>query len=663
MFEYKSFEKARADHIEHYTLLYKLRNDESSKIYKQRERVYDYEKDYLMQNYRFTLDSGFCKRMSNDFGFTNSRKLALGHRNRFFDSNYMRVINCYSEINLNINYPYRGSPNINLKMFLGNLKELAIGGQGEVGIPLGGSENLGDDFVIKKATTPAVLGLKREVTHEVFVGKVLNSLRTLIPNFVYTYGYFFDVCGDENRTPKKGIKSVCNTQGKSYYTLYERVEPGIALNKYTKATKKFSDFLEKYLQILFSLNTAQKLDFTHYDLHDRNVILRSLPNIKKFNIKYILEGKEYYIKTDYVATIIDYGFSYIKRDGISFGLEQMEDFAVFADKPNQISDAFKLLMFSIDAVRTGNFQKFELYKPKFEKLFRFFSTTESIMGIVVKRYAPKNKYYYQIAPTEKTRAYTHASFIKYILKTFEEDLKDIVTTAPAAPKGPVLGCSTGELKCYENPEKVVDAIGFSASTYKFLKNYSYGKLTPQVISLIRPNATKILSGDILKLKTRISTVKSFYKTVLSKVKNNRSVELSRAIIFFNLTRKASRMKEFDLDGIARLLIDFDFGYNIVLEVIAWMDGIYVFQIKLGLSDYDRKVQVLLTEVKKIISNTQLIFDLLSIFKNENELLFKSVKNKIDNVEEFEHIFKVIGKRQIISGYFKKLLAESYSLKP
>jgi hypothetical protein len=52
--------------------------------------------------------------------------------------------------------------------------------------------------------------------------------------------------------------------------------------------------------------------YTHYDLHDKNVLLYEVPNKQYINIKYHTNNQEFIvIKTRYIPIIIDYGRSWV----------------------------------------------------------------------------------------------------------------------------------------------------------------------------------------------------------------------------------------------------------------------------------------------------------------------------------------------------------------
>ena len=100
-----------------------------------------------------------------------------------------------------------------------------------------------------------------ENIHEAFIGLyAINHLRAIIPNFVYTYGIFRNPCIFEK-------SSQCN------YLLLELI-PGQTWKKFIR-TATTDQFVNTFLQLCLSLKIAkEKYDFTHYDLHYENIIIK-----------------------------------------------------------------------------------------------------------------------------------------------------------------------------------------------------------------------------------------------------------------------------------------------------------------------------------------------------------------------------------------------------
>ena len=278
-------------------------------------------------------------------------------------------------------------------------------------------------------------------------------------------------------------------------------------------------------------------------------------------------------------------------------------------------------------------------------------------------------FFYQISPGTITKKYTHSLLIKYILKNFAGDLRDVVYVKK--PTGSIVGCNNdGNLVCTINPQQIVDTIKFNVNTYSFFKNYTSGNLTPKMVTVIRPQAKKILKDDISKLQAKIDQVASFYKNISAEL-----MKFSKKKSQFNNIIKA--LKKVSNDRIYGIrsklnvkitvttdLKNFLFGYNIMIEVLAWMDAIYIFQQKMIVPGYNKVVSKLVDLTKQSAMNTIKLFSLLSIYKNTNDLLYESVRNelKASDMIKVDEFFRQLRKLNKTYKRFKKMLAGMYSMK-
>jgi serine/threonine protein kinase len=209
------------------------------------------------------------------------------------------------------------------------------------------------------------------IIHEFYIGKnCFNILREEgNPHFVYYYGIsmgyppFFDSDSGECcfNYPTN------NTNSKMYYLIMEKIH-GTTLRQHYESIN-LKDYLNITLQVLFSISMAEKrFSFTHYDLHDRNIMIRYIgeENI----LSYRHRNKYISIKTEKIATIIDTGVSFL--DGHSFPYN-LKRYGVF-HQTNSLSDAYKLLCYTL-----MNFihNKNALY-PLLIPLFRFFIPFEDV---------------------------------------------------------------------------------------------------------------------------------------------------------------------------------------------------------------------------------------------------------------------------------------------
>ena len=135
--------------------------------------------------------------------------------------------------------------------------------------------------------------------NEYFIGVYgTNYLRINIPNF----GFYYNL---EHKKDKITVSQE--------YVPYEGFK-NFLYQKYDKIyhSKVGTQFLSIFLQIISSLEYAQNtLQFTHYDLHNENILLRRNNTKYTFSIP-IFDSVYEFEKPEFIATIIDFGFSSIR---------------------------------------------------------------------------------------------------------------------------------------------------------------------------------------------------------------------------------------------------------------------------------------------------------------------------------------------------------------
>jgi serine/threonine protein kinase len=199
------------------------------------------------------------------------------------------------------------------------------------------------DFVVKVPDDP---DSSSSLFHEMMVGLLAtNRLRKEVANFAYIYGGF--ACAHPLIGSDKKVLSYCYEDNiHIQYILYEKITDFDGQTS-TPATEFLwtggrLDVVNIILQLLFALNVAyEDYDFTHYDLHANNVLIRKLD--KPISLRYKFNDNIYYINTGYIATIIDYGFAHFKLDNVDYGYTDAYKMDVFPDKSFPLYDIFKFI--------------------------------------------------------------------------------------------------------------------------------------------------------------------------------------------------------------------------------------------------------------------------------------------------------------------------------
>ena len=345
----------------------------------------------------------------------------------YYDKNVMDNMACL--IN-RIAYLPRGPDEVyeaykdRIRKYITNSKILA---SGNFGLALTSSfKEAANSLVIKVSLDPKNL----DVEHELFIGLALNNLREWIPNFTYVYGGFR--CGQPIRAPNVRL---CNAIDKQTYAIYENISNSVTLSDFlAKGNYTFQDVFSIYLQILYALDLAHKMyDFTHFDLHSNNILIRDWDNKDKYIPYPNDDGSFDYIKTRGVATIIDFGQSHIKIDGINYG-NTFLDVGTLENSSFPMNDAHKSLLYIIsgiipyDSLNLNRAQQNERFNiiNSFVQIYRFFNSDDPQR--VIDNYIKRETYPSEITRTYYTIPYipsvgrvTHRDFINYIKANINTD--------------------------------------------------------------------------------------------------------------------------------------------------------------------------------------------------------------------------------------------------
>ena len=261
--------------------------------------------------------------------------------------------------------------------------------------------------------------------HETFVGLFgLNPLRKKgIPNFAYVYGGFESCPPIINPDSKKilpwGNEIVSNEL--IFYSIYENSNNNYTLNESCK-NDSYDVILSYFLQVILALKAAHDYcEYTHYNLHTKNVLIRN-NIVGSIDIEYDLDkDKKIYIKSPRgsIATIQEFSTSYISInvDGkpSSFGYNNYENVpfdntGIYNDKSFVIGDVYKLLLHILASTYLEN----KIAYSHLKSLFAFFSN-ENVEEI----FKTQKESYFHLPYNEKTSKLKIEDFISYALKRYE----------------------------------------------------------------------------------------------------------------------------------------------------------------------------------------------------------------------------------------------------
>jgi hypothetical protein len=269
--------------------------------------------------------------------------------NEFYDANLLAILFCLfdtvTHIPANDKQAYAEVTDYLKSLFTGLRR---IGAESENGNAFMVGIKTTKDVVIAKSPKSK---LNDELFHEYFVGVMaLNKLRRQTPNFAYILGAF--KCLPPKIAPDKKVTEWCEASGINdptrmvNYVLYEKVSSKSVEDLVGTCTA--DEFFSWFVQISISLHLSRHSQFTHYDLHSGNVMIRPWSDSKSFVIPYEVQpNMKWYVKADGVVQIIDYGMSHIVIGGRHFGKRNIEHAGVHSDQYRPMFDLYKFLGFSL----------------------------------------------------------------------------------------------------------------------------------------------------------------------------------------------------------------------------------------------------------------------------------------------------------------------------
>ena len=370
--------------------------------------------------------------------------------NNFYDPLLMKSMMCLSNSIVHLQQQRSGTlaANERVRYWISSLNQ--IGADSVEGYAMTGDlKDPNDIFIIKAPRPPA------DLSRELFIGLHTNKLRSIVPNFMYTYG------GVSCSPPMidsdtKNVVAWCNNEIKNVqYIFYENITPAIEMKKFVE-TCTFPEFLNQYIQALYALAVAyDELKFTHYDLHDQNLLLRTFNNLPEGNYLYVPypteSGGIEYIKTNMIPTFIDPGFAHIEVDGEHYGSWDFMAYGIFPNTGFPMADAYKLLLMSM---RTMLDSKNNDCFDGAVKILRFF-TLESAVYVVQNQ----SKSYYYLPMNEETKSRSFFDLTSYIREQYPTEISDIIFSERPSDKR-ILGCSGTDI-CYTNNNGILTTLGMT----------------------------------------------------------------------------------------------------------------------------------------------------------------------------------------------------------
>jgi len=352
----------------------------------------DFTNSQIQIEKNYTSETKICYDRTSDLSGLNKDELILKLQTELYDINVMNSMKCIVDLIINpkgpdgklsekerihewVRNPKRfGSPSVNGYAIRSDISDT--------------NTYTGDTIVLK---CPQDSSKSTELVHEVAVGFTLNPLREFIPNFSFVYDVFS--CSSPVVDPNnKEILLFCvNDINAVAYAAYENINNSVPFEDWVTVTDT-TEFILYYLQVLLSLSFAhKKCDFTHYDCHAGNVLIRKYSD-ESFYLPYEHRGQTVYLLSlGGIATFIDYGMSHVQiKENINVGLiDPNGNFAqrydVYPDRSFVISDAYKLLGFMIAGAINARNNNLILVGSKLLEFFYGPLTIEETIQIITKQ--------------------------------------------------------------------------------------------------------------------------------------------------------------------------------------------------------------------------------------------------------------------------------------
>jgi len=225
-----------------------------------------------------------------------------------------------------------------------------------------------------------------------YIGKEINNLKYLVPNFINTLCIF-------------------STESKQVMVAYEYIN-GESLESLINKLS-FSEFLSIFVQVLLALEIAQReCSFCHYDLHLNNIILKHIQKPYKYTI--VLDNERYDITAEkYIPVILDFGLASSKIKNKTIGSYDYFKYGIM-NYLIQGSDMYKFLFHSYSRSK-GNLQR------EIGSLFIFYGAHDPykiLLASPVKLSAISKEYVKDVS-TSQIATCTPLEFVKWVFKSYK----------------------------------------------------------------------------------------------------------------------------------------------------------------------------------------------------------------------------------------------------
>lgn len=206
---------------------------------------------------------------------------------------------------------FTNDSNFNLKDYIVSKKILQSGANGDV-TEIKFSRHNYDIYTVLKESIDET---SDNLFYEYLTGMHLNEMNKQVPHFVNTYNILLHHGSYSN------INDLANNScdaPTNIRLLIQHIHNPLFIQDLVEKQQS-TDLLTTLIQVYFTLFTFSN-EFTHYDLHGRNVLLYKPKDNYYIHYHYKCKGYNFSFKSQYLAKIIDFGRSFTKISNNIFKL-------------------------------------------------------------------------------------------------------------------------------------------------------------------------------------------------------------------------------------------------------------------------------------------------------------------------------------------------------
>lgn len=298
-------------------------------------------------------------------------------------------------------------------------------------------------FMVKSPSS-ADSALTESIIHEYFIGSLgTNRLRERLPNFIYVLGLLS--CSPSFATEPRGANVMQEDRGRvlafcessdplvqTNHLLLENISDSDTLDVMIGRGCTVEEFISVLIQLIAALQAAyEEFEYTNYALVSSKVLIRRLS--EETVIEYEGVG---YLRTRFIATIIDQSRAFMKYKNTSYGDSTTSNISF------PMADVFSLVLSSLYTARLLNTPLYEATKG----MLTFFSEKSDLLDTA----GASN---WSLEHSDELDKPPMEFFARVIARSFRYAFVNTVSRSPPLDSSTLFGCrNRGD--CLSVPEAI-----------------------------------------------------------------------------------------------------------------------------------------------------------------------------------------------------------------